>query len=269
MKDDINPRVEEQIRRAAAKSTELITRRAGERVGIWYACGYPKSGTVWLAELMAAYLHLPYPQNYLLPVLMPSVVHSHWRYAESRSKCVYIVRDGRDVMVSYYFHFLSEMRSGRSPGWTADRKKKLLAMRPGVELDDVQAILPAFIELEFESPRGIRINWADHVRQWLGGVSNGNVAVVRYEDLLVDGPQKLGDAIEHLDPRRDRSDDRLKQVFEFLSFRNVTGREPGSEDRSAFRRKATPGDWRTHFSEEAVATFDRRCGAILAELGYS
>lgn len=263
----LNPRLEEALRRGSAKATDLMTQRLGNRLGIWYACGYPKSGTVWLAELLAAYHQLPYPRNYLLPSLMTSVVHSHWPYTQRRDRCIYVVRDGRDVMVSYFFHFAAELQSGRSPAWTSERLAKLKDIDPGFDVTDPGTALPTFIKLEMEQPRGIRINWPDHVTQWSEGTSRGNVAIVKYEDLLTDGVNVLSQALQIVENREvDRK--RLERVFEFLSFKNTTGRAQGTEDRTAFRRKASPGDWKNHFDERSTAVFDRYAGRALAELGY-
>lgn len=265
--NSVNPRLEETLRRGSAKATEVITRSVGNRLGIWYACGYPKSGTVWLAELLSAYHQIPYPKNYLLPALMTSVVHSHWPYTTKRDKCVYVVRDGRDVMVSYFFHFAAELQSGRSPGWTGERLKKLREMDPKFDISDPVGSLPTFIRLEMQQPRGIRINWPDHVSQWLDGRKNGNVALVKYEDLLADGPNTLAAAISALSGN-DVDQARLERVFEFLSFENSTGRAQGTEDRTAFRRKATPGDWQNHFNDQAMAVFDEYCEEAMLKLGF-
>src|SRR6188472_2305781 len=97
-------RIEEQLRRVAARSTKEIVLRRGAALGMYVGCGYPKSGTVWLCQLMSTYLGLPYPREYRSPIAMASVIHAHWRYDPRIPASAYITRDGRDVLLSLY-HF--------------------------------------------------------------------------------------------------------------------------------------------------------------------
>lgn len=262
----MKPKYEERLRQVSARATESLTHRFGNDLGIWYGCGYPKSGTVWLCELLSSYLYLPYPQNYLTPVLMKSVIHSHWHYSPKRDRCVYIVRDGRDVMVSFYFHWLNQLRSGRSPQYAESRRDALMSRLPtGVDFDDVQRALPHYMELEFSEPRGSKVNWGDHVSDWLGG-DRSNVSTIRYERLIADGPAELGPAIKAFAGELD--EERLRIAFDLLDFQRRTGRASGEEDSTSFRRKGVSGDWRNHFGEEAVEVFKRHAQRGLELAGY-
>lgn len=256
----MNPALEERLRQVSARVTKTTTGRFGNELGIWYGCGFPKSGTVWLCGLMGSYLYAPFPQNYLMPVLMRSVVHAHWEYDPKRARCIYITRDGRDVMVSYYFHWLNQFRSGRSPSYAKDRHTKLLARIPkGTDIEDAKAVLPHFMQLEFEDPRGVRTNWNDHVTQWVGGGDKPNVSMVRYEGLLADGPGELAPALEKFDGPVDM--ERLKLVFELLKFER-------RKEQDTFFRKGVAGDWRNHFTEESVEIFKAAAQRGLEVAGY-
>lgn len=120
----VSRRVEEQLRRAAAESTRRIALHYGDRLPMWLGCGFPKSGTVWLCQLMGAYLQVPYPQNYRMPIAMTSVIHSHWKYDERFPTTGYITRDGRDVAVSLYFYYTRALDLDRSPARKAELQKQ-------------------------------------------------------------------------------------------------------------------------------------------------
>ena len=47
------------------------------------------------------------------------------------------------------------------------------------------------------------------------------------------------------------------------------GRLRGDEDRASHFRKGVAGDWRDHFDEEAVRSFEAQAGGLLRDLGYS
>lgn len=260
-----SPAVQEQLRRLSSRTLKTLSRRYGNELGIWYGSGFPKSGTVWLCELLSYYLYLPYPQNYLTPSLMKSVIHSHWEHDPRRDRCVYVVRDGRDVMTSYYFHWLNQLHSGRAPAYANERLKLMQARLPaGINYDDPKQALSYFIEMEVASPRGVRLTWNDHVLQWLRG--GDNVAFLTFEDMLTDGAAALAPAIEKFDGPVDM--ERLEIVFDLLSFARRTGRERGTSDQTAFRRKGAAGDWMNHFDARSVEVFKQHGQDALVAAGY-
>lgn len=259
-------RAAEQMRRAAAKATEKIVLRAGRELNIWVGCGYPKSGTVWLYQLMGSYLAKPYPQDYRSPIMMSSVIHAHWPYDARLPKSVYIVRDGRDVMVSLYFYNMRMFSIPRSPRRTqALRETYQRLFGPGFDPQDIQTNLPKFIEHEMTERDSLRgQSWAEHVRDWSG---HDGVARVRYEDLLADTATELHRVMVELDaPQQDFLFAEL--AAQRFDFRRASGREAGVEDRSSFMRKGVAGDWRSHFTREAAEVFDAHAGDVLLEAGY-
>ncbi|MBT7783000.1 MAG: hypothetical protein HN741_08800, partial [Anaerolineae bacterium] len=65
--------------------------------------GYPKSGTTWVSQQVAAYLDLPFLRHSPpVPQAFPAVIHHHWDYHPSSDHSIYVTRDGRDAMVSSY-----------------------------------------------------------------------------------------------------------------------------------------------------------------------
>jgi hypothetical protein len=259
-------RANAQLRRASARATKTIADRAGRRIGMWYGAGYPKSGTTWLCNLMSSYLDLPFVRNYRLPVLMPCVIHSHWLPTANLPPTIYVVRDGRDVIVSRYFF---EARAVRAPrnlrGGRLRRERFERLYGPGVDLDDVAANLPKFIADEMTAPQLTGVNWAEHVRRWRAAPPE-RVAVVRYEGLRADVCAELGPAFARL-TGVPVDEGYLRLAADRFDFAGQSRRNEARGDTTMMRAGAV-GGWREHFTEEAAAVFDRHAGDLLRDLGY-
>lgn len=248
-----------------------ITWRLGTRfpgaIPLVFVVGYPKSGTTWITHLVADYLQLPFPKNSLLPIGCPAVVHGHETVWPSYPRCVYTLRDGRDVMSSLYFHLARHLPDTKNPAVP----RRLRRYFPGIrDKHDSRANLARFVEAQMTHPHASRLNWADHVMSFYepaGGKPHANAVALRYEDLLADGERALGEAMaaltgEPADPRR------VAATVEKFSFANQAGRDPSKEDRSQFLRKGQAGDWVNHFTPEAAEIFGRHCGEALIRAGY-
>src|SRR5262245_45203541 len=73
----------------------------------YYVVGYAKSGTNWLCRLLSDYTGLPIyePWNDRAPRLDPQIFHMMrlLPFESVRKRSVYVMRDGRDTMVSRYY----------------------------------------------------------------------------------------------------------------------------------------------------------------------
>ena len=257
----------EVLRKFAAHTTESLARRRGDRLGMWLGCGYPKSGTVWLCQLMSSILDLPYPQNYMSPVAMPSVVHTHMHYRVNGPPTLYLVRDGRDVMVSFYHHRMRSLDGNRNPMHAKKLRRKLeKAFGKDFDPSDVRHNLPKYIRMEFAGEFNRLANWSNHVDQWTSS-KNENVGVLRYEDLLSNGIEALGMAFEEVLGARFEPWI-IEMAMRRFDFKRSAGRNPGSEDKSSFLRKGISQDWKNHFNREAANTFVEVGGDTLLRLGY-
>jgi hypothetical protein len=252
------------LRRAAARTTKAIAERYGERIGMWFGAGYPKSGTTWLCQLMSSYLDIPFVRNYRLPVLMPAVVHSHWLPSRRLPPTIYVVRDGRDVLVSRYFFEARAVVAPRNPrGGRLRRERFARLFGPSADLADVSANLARFVEDELTNPQLTGVNWAEHVRAWS---VRADAAMVRYEQLRADAVAALAPAFEQL-TGQPADGDYLRLAAERFDFARQQERAAVRSDAPMLRSGAV-GDWRTYFTAEALEIFDRHAGALLAELGY-
>jgi len=254
------------LSRASMQVTRQIACRWGEVIPFYFVSEYPKSGATWLGRMLADYLQVPLPQRPLLPVASTAVIHNHWRYDPRLRRVAYVTRDGRDVMVSLYFHRIRVFRDPRHVGGPRVRERYRRLFGANWNPDDIQASLPKFMEEEFRRPLACPQNWAEHVSSW-ARASTEAVAHVRYETLLEDGPRELSRLVTHLSGA-EPVPARIRAVVEKFSFERVAGRSRGTEDRGHFMRRGVAGDWRNHFTKDAAATFDRLAGDVLVRLGY-
>lgn len=263
----VNPRVDAELRRLAANVTKRLAGRYGSRLGMWFGAGYPRSGTTYLCHLMASYLDIPFVRHYRLPALMPCVVHSHWLPGRQVPPTIYVVRDGRDVIVSRYFYEVRSIASSRNPRGAARRRQRFARLYGrGADLSDATANLPAFIDAEMTRPLLTGVSWPEHVRQWLA-MPPEQVAIVRYEDLVADVAGTLAPAFEALARRPvDRDYLRLAGRRFDQDWQRRRDVEWGEE---CVRSGPAGSRWRTYFDADSTELFQRYAGDELERLGYS
>ena len=254
----------ELARLVAAKLTHSVVLRRGRALNMWVGCGYPKSGTVWLCQLLSASLELPYPRLYQAPIAMPAVIHAHWRWDPRMPPAVYIRRDGRDVLTSYYFHAVRRLSLVEQPrGYTKVHTLFTRLYGPRYDVEDVAHNLPIFIDHELRAPAITgELPWHEHVRDWW---DRPNVYHVTYEDLISDTPSALSALMKQITGGADPQ--RARLVAEQFEFGRAAGRAQGVEDRRSFLRKGVSGDWVNHFTQDAVDAFRSASGSALVEFG--
>ena len=145
-----------------------------------------------------------------------------------KAKAVYVLRDPRDTLVSYYYFF--QYPSFRSHEWAAELEFSSMA-------EFLRRPLSQYLRFAY-SRRGVAKNvaerWAHHVKGWLDAP---DTVVVRYEELKTDYRRVLG------------------QLAGFLKLDLLPFASPvGLHDRFSFApRKGVIGDWRSHFTAEDEA----------------
>jgi hypothetical protein len=219
---------------------------------------YPKSGGTWVGQMLSSLLEIPFPRN-RLPGLVPSVLHGHYLTRAGMRNVVLVWRDGRDVIISWYYHclFIDRPENARLREIVRDDLRF-------EDYADIQRNLPAFIDYAFTRQRHPAFSWSRFVDAWYG---RPNATAVRYEDLRRDTIGEMSSLIGALTGTRP-SPDRVAAVAELYSFARQAGRAPGEADSRRFLRNGVVGDWRNHFSLKAREAFHRHAGDQLIRLGY-
>ena len=88
-----------------AVSRHFLVYFASSLFPLYVVTEYPKSGGTWVSQMLSEYFSVPFPRN-TLPKLRSSVMHGCYLYFPTMSNVFVVMRDGRDVMVSYYYHSL-------------------------------------------------------------------------------------------------------------------------------------------------------------------
>ncbi len=251
-----------QLRSVSHYVTLFLGTRCRTSIPIVFVVAYPKCGTTWVTQLVADYLQLPYLRNTLLPVGCPAVVHTHVPVWRSFPRGVYVLRDGRDALLSQYFSLISGIPDGDRPHLTSRQRRML----PGlVNKANVRDNIAPFIERQMRRPASSRVNWADHVRSYVE-VNHPNIVLLRYEDLLHDGESALAKAMSEL-TGAEADAEQISIAIKRFSFARQARRHPGPEG-PHWLRKGQAADWVNHFTREAAEIFDHYCGDTLIATGY-
>lgn len=225
-----------------------------------YVLGYVKSGTNWLCHLLSAVLDKPILEPWKLqrPMIKPCVYHMH-RFIplnSVRQRTVYLMRDGRDTMVSKYFHIIRE-------GGPLTAKFEQQIGKP-LRAEDIGENMAEFIPFMREN-RIATIDYRSHLEEWMK--HSDKYIVLRYEDLLVNPESELRRVVDQL-PYQHVTQERIRSAVAMHDFRNLTKRDRGEEELTSFIRKGVSGDWRNYFTVEAAKVFDEYAGDLLLEIGY-
>jgi hypothetical protein len=221
-----------------------------------FVTGFPKSGTSWVSQLVADYLQLPLPRLSVLPLGCAAVLHGHEPPSSRLAGSVYVIRDGRDVMVSFYWAFVKRIKSlGSVP-----RRDRYLF--PHGLAGDIRDGLPHFIDALMKRPYATQLNWPDHIRNYLDA-KLPRTPLIRYEQLLTDGVEEFGQAMTVLTGEA-ICGSRVADTLERFAFNRQAQFNPGD----ANRRKGVAGGWKEYFTKAAAERFDDHAGTMLVDLGY-
>jgi hypothetical protein len=235
-----------------------------------FVVSYPKSGNTWVRFLIAHLVAEGRPVDFssvqeivpgidwlsakkLSSLTRPRILKSHEYFDPRYEKLLYLVRDPRDVVVSYNHH---------------DIRRRLFP-----EGYPMEQYVARFLAGRLD-PYG---SWHEHVGSWLGARDGDpGFLLVRYEDLSAAPQQGLRRIADFLGLRP--SDAELGLACERSSFEamrklerfqaETAGNLSRARVQQPFVRSGTVGGWRREMPPALAAQITARWGTTMAALGY-
>jgi hypothetical protein len=255
-----------------ALGLDIAGRTLAVRPDDTFIVSYPRSGNTWTRFLIANLLHPQEPvtfanierlipdaeaqsSHYMRGLPSPRMIKSHSYFDPRYPRVIYIVRDPRDVALSYY-----------------DFSRKYRQIEDSYPLE-------RYIE-DFTTGHLLSAGWGtwgENVASWVyaRGARPGFL-LLRYEDMKARPDRELARIAEFLgipaSPERLRtalersSADRMREMEKTQGKDWVTTKDKRSD--IPFVRTASVGGWKTNLQTEAVAKIEARWGNIMAQLGY-
>ena len=254
----------------------LGTDRAGRNFAVYpddtFVVSYPRSGNTWTRFLIANLVHSDQDVSFtniekLIPdtssqsnralksTPRPRIIKTHEYFDQRYPKIIYVVRDPRDVALSYY-----------------DFQRKYMQIAD-------EYLLEKYVD-DFVTGRLISIGWGtwgENVASWI--YTRGkrpNFLLLRYEDMIRDTAFELARIAKFLGI--DPTPDRLRHAIELSSADRMRALEKLEEDKwiaTKDRRKDIPfvrvaksGGWRTALPETCVQQIESEWGDLMTSLGY-
>jgi len=227
-----------------------------------FIAGYPKSGNTWFQDLVAGIVFgvvsdksHPKLVNDLVPDVhedesyykryqTPTFFKTHHKPLPQYRNVVYLLRDGRDVMVSYW-HYVKALQ----------RK----------EID--------FLTMVQSGKDLYPCKWHEHVAAWMANPYGARMIVIKYEDLLTEPVRQLERFCAFSGIEADTS--HLEMISGGTSFQKLQDRERRKgvisdqwPKEKLFRRRGVAGSFRDEMPEEVLRAFLAEAKDTLVEHGY-
>ena len=172
-----------------------------------------------------------------------------WKhYAGPADRCVTVLRDPRDSIVSWAF----------SMAYSHVTEEHVRIIRPTLLALDLRGKLEVATYTFWESSAA--------QRSWAGKKNTESEFVLRYEDIVSDPPASFRAMLDFYG--WSAPDDVLHRVIDRLSFETRSGRKRGEKQEFSHYRNGIAGDWRNYFDRDLAQRFEEACPSLLRELGY-
>jgi sulfotransferase family protein len=242
-----------------------------------FLVSYPRSGNTWTRFLLGNLLYPDAPVTFsniesripeiyfnrdrvLRALPRPRMLKSHECFQPYYPHVIYVVRDPRDVAISFYHHNV---------------KARNIA-------DDypMTSFVPRFIAGEFDRKFG---SWRDNVLSWISlRGENPNFMMLRYEEMKHDTAGallRLVAFLEHCSFRNiDSSPKALERAIELSSPERMRALEKeeaaswvltkSTRNDKPFVRTAKAGGWKSQLAPESVEAIESAWGDLMQSLGY-
>ena len=236
-----------------------------------FLVSYPRSGNTWTRFLIANLLFADHKVSflnidYLMPdpfnitrrelakIPRPRLIKSHEYFDPRYKKVIYIVRDPRDVVISYYYFYLKQ-------GFIED----------GYPLDRfIRRFVEGAVDPEFAS-------WGENVMSWIATRSgHPGFILLRYEDLKANTAKELAKVGKFFGVQTDSENlERAVQLSSAERMRELEKREENQWIGTRTKRKDVPfirtaaaGSWKSSLTRDDIAKIENAWAPVMAVLGY-
>ena len=160
------------------------------------------------------------------------------------NKILYVFRDPRDVMISYFFYLNKFLKKGTNEEREFDDK---------LFTEHLKKHLPDLV---------------NHIKGWLE-LYNGELMSIRYEDLQYNYEETLKTIKQFLNAKSFMTESEVRELYKD----NFKGADAHINnvlvgDNSAFYRKGIVGDWANYFNDEHKDITKTLAQNILEKYGY-
>ncbi len=210
-------------------------RFTADEVNVLFSAAIGLSFSRWVGDQEVSAVGEKTPENALC---MPQLAHVF-----PNAKFIHIIRDGRDVCVSGWFH--NQRKAGPQ-----------FAQR--------------FPDLNTYIQYTVTQHWVPYIQKARSfGESHPDQYIeLKYESLHENAADLTAHMLDFLGV--DDSEASIQACLDAGSFNKLAdGRSRGEENNQSFFRKGVIGDWQNHFDEANRRQFDRVGGQMLQLLGYA
>lgn len=175
-----------------------------------------------------------------------NAVHENFKIPE-HEKAVHLLRDPRDAMISGYWSWKNSHKNNNAEILEVREVLNRCSLTEGLE-----------VMLNY-----IRI--FDQIPKYVPGKFR-NILDIRYEELLENSFYIFNKMFKFLDLAL--TDEEVQFLTDEYSFKNITMRLPGNENKNSHYRKGVSGDWKNYFTLDIKKKFKKKYGEELILLGY-
>jgi hypothetical protein len=268
---------------ALAQTGRVLTGRqlAGRGATVYpddvFLVSYPRSGNTWTRFLLGnlisqndpvtfSNIESRVPEIYFNPdralraLPRPRMLKSHECFQPQYPHVIYIVRDPRDVAISFYHHNVKARNISDDYPMTS--------------------FVTRFIAGEFDRKFG---TWRDNVLSWISvRGQNPDFMMLRYEDMKRNTAEALLQIVQFLERcsfrNIDSGSEALQRAIELSSperMRDLEKKEAANwiltkstRTDKPFVRTARAGGWKSQLATETVAAIESAWGDLMQHLGY-